>query len=182
MNEIIILLIVSLFTGISVKLVDLIEDDGYKLFKFDSIIFSIIYGILIGNVIVNYPIVAPLWIATILAMFFAEKIDRLSHVAGVIITALYVIIFKIQKINLVLLVVFFFAAYLDERVNDFIGLNKKKVKNKMFRKILEVRPLLEITALIASIILGNYSLFFALLCFDIGYQVTEMMIAKNKHF
>ena len=71
MIELILLSVISFFTGISTKLVDLIEDDGLRLFRFDKYFFAIIYGLLIGYVISNYNLIASLWIGAIFALILA---------------------------------------------------------------------------------------------------------------
>ena len=47
------ILILSFFTGLIVKLVDAIEDDDLKLFKFDNIIFGTIYGLIIAFMVIK---------------------------------------------------------------------------------------------------------------------------------
>ena len=188
MNEIIILILVSFFTGISVKIVDLIEDEGLRLFKFDKYLFAIVYGILIGFVISNYDLVASLWIGTIFAMILAKKIDSKTHIIGLIFVVVYLFFFSIGNINLILLIIFLIIAFIDEIINDLVDnkpilknpfLQFKKIKmNEKLKKVLSLRPLLEISALIVSIIINNYSLFYAILFFDMGYQLSNVLLKK----
>ena len=170
MFELILLLVVSFFTGIFTKLVDLIEDNGLRLFKFDKFIFAVIYGLLIGYVISNYNVVAPLWIGTIFALILTKKIDTKAHVIALISALIFVTFFGLGKINIIFLIIFLIAAFLDEILSDFVERSSLKIKlNKNIKKILELRPLLEISALIISIIIWDFSLFLAILSFDGGY-------------
>ena len=178
MDGIIILLIASFFTGLAAKLVDLMEDNGLKLFKLDKFVFAVIYGLLIGYVISNYNVVAPLWIGAVFALILAKKIDNLAHFIGLISSLIFVALWGLGKINILLLAIFLVAAFLDEILSDFAE-GKPLLKNKLLKfkitvsknikRILKLRPLLEIIALIASIIIWDFSLFLAILFFDIGY-------------
>ena len=184
MFELIILLIISFLTGISTKLVDLIEDNGLKLFKFDKYVFAVAYGLLIGYIISNYSLVAPLWIGAILALILAKKIDTKAHIIGVISTLIFVVFYGFEKINILFLVIFLIAAFLDELLSDFAD-NKPLLKNqflkfkikvnKNIKRTLEMRPLLEISALIVSFIIKDFSVFLAILLFDLGYILTTRL-------
>ena len=184
MLELILLLIISFLTGISTKLVDLIEDNGLRLFKLDKYIFAVTYGILIGYIISNYNLIAPLWIGAIFALILAKKIDTKAHIIGVVSALVFVAFFGFGKINILFLIIFLIAAFLDEILSDFAAgrpllknqFLKFKIKvNKNIKKILEIRPLLEISALAVSFILNDFSIFLAILFFDIGYNLTTRL-------
>ena len=84
----------------------------------------------------------------------------------------------IPSINEVHLLLFTFLGVTDELVNDLV-VDKGKVKNKVLKEFLSYRLLLEIGALIVSIVTGMYMIFFALLVFDIGYVVTAKAGARG---
>ena len=184
MFELTLLLIISFLTGISTKLVDLIEDDGLRLFKLDRYIFAVTYGILIGYIISNYNLIAPLCIGTIFALILAKKIDAKAHIAGVVSALVFVAFFGFGKINILFLIIFLIASFLDEILNDFAD-NKPLLKNqflkfkikvnKNIKKIFELRPLLKISALVVSFILNDFSIFLAILLFDTGYILTTRL-------
>jgi len=181
MFELTLLLIISFLTGISTKLVDLIEDDGLKLFKFDKYIFAIAYGLLIGYIISNYNLIAPLWIGTIFALILAKKIDTKAHVTGLLSALIFVVFFGLGETNILFLIIFLIAAFLDEILNDLADgrpllknpFLKFKIKiNKNIKKIFELRLLLEISALAVSFIIKDFSVFLAIFLFDLGYNLT----------
>ena len=255
MFELTLLLIISFLTGISTKLVDLIEDNGLKLFKLDKYIFAVIYGLLIGYVISNYNLVASLWIGTLFALILSKKIDTKAHVIGVLSAFVFVAFFGFGNINIIFLIIFLIAAFLDEVLSDFTdkqsiknksmlkkiifrSVKNKKIRinhrnrrlpltkvrglarrflghgeNKVFRcarnamhfracqkslhpttkvggiaifqhnkikRILELRPLLEISALAVSFIIWDFSLFLAILFYDVGYILTNNLGLKFK--
>jgi len=177
-----ILYLIACLTGILVKTVDTIEDEKIKVFKGIKYFFSINYGLLIGFVIANYPYIAPLWIGAILGVAITGKVDVSSHKLGVII-ALITTIFLTSKdfnnflnnFNILLLMLFSIASFTDEKIDMILH----KIKNKnLIQKMFESRLTLEITALIVSLTTKNWEIFFAILSFDIGYQLTEFSYKK----
>lgn len=171
-------LFIALLTGMFTKLTDLIEDDNVKLFSYDNIVFGAVYGILIAYMIVTYPLIATLWIATILGVIFTGKIDATGHFVGLGTAFLIVLLIGVPKLDEIHLIFFTLAAVGEELVNDLI-VDKGKVKAKKLHEFLSYRPVLEIAALFVSIISGEYIIFFALLCYDIGYVLTTKAGARG---
>lgn len=184
MIETIALLIIALLTGIAVKYADIIEDNENKKRKAEikktnrlknkleliKIFLGLIYGILLFSAIAINESILPLWVGIVIGLIIIGKIDGLSHYVGV--STFFALLFLrgYSKFNAILLIIFIAVCVLEEIVNDYF--DKHKIKNKKLRKFVAARPLLEITALIASIVTGNWLLWFALLFVDIGYVGT----------
>jgi flagellar biosynthesis protein FlhB len=138
----------------------------------------------------NYNLVAPLWIGTIFALILAKKIDTKTHAIGLVSALIFVAFSGFGKINILFLIVFLIAAFLDEILSDFAEgkpllrnpmLKFSKIRiNKKIKKILELRPLLEISALIVSFIIWDFSLFVAILFYDGGYSLTNKVGLRLK--
>jgi len=174
------LFILSFLTGLLIKVVDIIEDENLKIFSKLKYLFSIIYGFLLGYVIVSYPDIAPLWIGMILGVLLTGKVDTLTHKLGVLTVAITLLVFSlfdfnILKINFGLLFLFSLASFTDEKVD--VLLQKVKSKN-IFHKLMDLRLFLEASALVTSIITGIWSIFFAILMFDLAYKLTELFFEK----
>lgn len=183
MFELLVLLVVSFFTGVSVKIVDMIEDDGLKLFFYANHFFAFVYGLLIGYVIINYDIVNALWIGTIAAMMVTKKIDKFSHFIGILVAGFVVLVYGLSSLNLTFFGIFLIAAMVDEISSDYIDrLKKKKKKIKGILKVFEFRPVLEVTALIVSVIISDFTPFIAIIVFDSGYLFIERFYKKSNSF
>ncbi len=169
-----IIYIIQLLIGIFTKLTDAIVDDGLKLIKNIEYVFGVIYGSLIAYLIINYPVITPLLLGTIIAVILTKKIDHKAHFLGILIVAVSLFFIDL-KFNYFLLIIFLVAALLDEVLNDYF--DKRKIKNTI-SKIFKYRILLETTALLVSIILNQWILFFAILSFDIGYISTSYLTQK----
>ena len=166
-----ILLLIALITGMLVELTDLVDEHNLKLFKFSNYLFGLSYGILITITIILFPIIAPLWLGAVIANTIYGRVDSKGHYAAFLILIVALIIFWNFKINIWLLVIFIIAAIIDEIFDDF------QDKKRKFR--LPIRPFLNITALIVSIVLGNFIILFAILAFDIGYDITKYLGEKK---
>jgi len=171
----ILLIILALITGILVKVVDNIEDDHlpHRTFLYPA---AIGYGLLIGIVISFFDEVAPLWIGIIIGMAAAQKVDTLSHFIGIATATGTAFVLGLPKVNYLLGIIFAVAAFTDEKID--MKLHKMK-KFDPLKKILESRLVVELTALVVSILTGMWMVFVAILFFDIGYIATQYLF-KNK--
>lgn len=165
----------ALLTGFLTKLTDLIEDDGLKLFRFDNLVLGALYGLLIAFVIIKSEVVAPLWLGVVIGLCITRKIDAPSHLLGVIVIfASLMMLWNFQTTPL--LALFVLACVADEWLSDLA--DRKKIKIKLLKKFLLLRPIVEITAFVVSLITMQWLLWFAILCFDIGYILTNKFIKK----
>ena len=173
MSMIIFLGIVFL-TGILTKLVDLIEDDGYKLFKFANIILGFIYGLLIGFTIIYFEFIAALWIAVVLSVILSIKIDKPGHVFGIIGILIILFIYGFPEFSYILFAIFLIASIFEEIFNSLI-VDKGIIKNKILFEFFRLRPILEIVVFVVSLTIGNIFIWLGLLFFDIGYNLTARL-------
>ncbi len=195
-EELIILMVAALMTGILVKFADIMEDHHHpihpKITSALSIILGAFYGVIIALFIFNWPVVIPLAIGTLVGLFFSRKFDALGHFFGVIVFVLlaahlYFTVNNFLEFNLIffaLVIVFIIANVLEEFVNDFLENPKSKnypllKKFPKLRKLLEYRLILEITALITSFLLGQWLIWITIFSFDIGYHTIEKTIGKR---
>ena len=160
-------LALAFLTGITTKLVDEIEDEGLQLFNHANILFGVLYGILIGYMAVNYPIIAPLWMGVVIGLMLYGKIDGPGHYVGVGVTFIYLLFFGIPELNGIMMLIFIAACLFDEFISD--RADQGRIKNRSMNKIAEVRPFVEITAFIAAAVTSTWIIFFAILLFDAGY-------------
>jgi hypothetical protein len=125
------------------------------------------YGIIGGILFTWSPVIATAALAVMVAVIFAGKEDHPIHYAGIVafvVTALYLGIKQPYAIPLFVLLA---AAYLDERMSDWAELGK--VRNKLLRKFFSARLILDVTAIVVSIVLSEPAYAFAVVGFDVGY-------------
>ena len=190
----IIFLPLCLALGVIVKVTDILEDNvklmhkQHKLFNIISginatqIPFNIIFGILYGTLMFSICYLFPVFtvvVATVIAMFLCGKIDAPGHYAGVGIFLILYVLIGLADVNPLYLIIFIAANFAEEYINNEL-VDKKRVKNKLVRKVLSVRPVLEITVFIVAFYSGLWQMFFGLLAFDIGYTLTATYWANKQ--
>jgi len=172
------LLLITFITGLFTKLADEFEDRKLVKSKTLKVVAGVIYGSLIGYVIVKYPVVAPLWIGTVIGATLIGKIDALSHYVAMSAMVLVIAFFGINAISIIPLLIFALVCTTEEFLHE-IWVTGKKIKDKTLVMLVELRPLLELTAFIYSAVTGYWSVWLALLTFDIGYVVVSKIAEKG---
>ena len=191
----IIFLPLCLALGVMVKLTDLLEDNvksmskQHKLFNIISginatripfnIILGILYGTLMFSICYLFPVFTVVVLATVIAMLLFGKIDAPGHYAGVGIFLILYVLIGLADVNYLYLIIFIAANFAEEYINNEL-VDKKRVKNKLVRRVLSVRPVLEITVFAVAFYSGLWQMFFGLLAFDIGYNLTAMYGAEKQ--
>lgn len=191
----IIFLPLCLALGVIVKLTDLLEDNvklmhkQHKLFNIISginatqipfnIILGGLYGTLMFFICYLFPVFTVVVLATVIAMLLFGKIDAPGHYAGVGIFLMLYILIGLANVNPLYLIIFIAANFAEEYINnEFV--DKKRVKNELVRRVLSVRPVLEITVFVVAFYSGLWQMFFGLLAFDIGYNLTATYWKKKQ--
>ncbi len=172
MNDLVLLLIAALLSGIAVKYADYLEDRKEKSNTFLRIMIGVLYGSLLYSCLHIFPQLKELWIGMIFGLIVTGKIDAVSHYIGVSLFFILLIWIKgLIVMNYWILFMFIGACILEENLNEYM--DKGKIEKKTLRKIISIRPIVEMVALIVSIITGLWPIWFALLSFDIGYVITS---------
>ena len=163
-----IIIFLAFITGAVVKIADYLEDTKKEKRKSFLISLGIVYGLLIFLMCYYFPIIAPIWLGTVLGLILFGKIDKLSHRIATVLSILLTLLLIPQVVGF-LLVVFIIINMLEELVNDYF--DEHKIKNYGLQKIATSRPLLEISGFIASLLLWKWEIFIAILFFDIAYLI-----------
>ena len=168
MINFILIIILAFLTGLLIKYSDFLEDTKKEKNKNKLIALGLIYGILIFLMVYYFPIVASIWIGTIIGVMIFGKIDSISHNIGVAVALTLSIAYSAGFLG-PLLIFFVIINVLEELMNNYF--DKHKSKNKTLQKIATARPLLEISAFLVSLITGFWQIWIAIFCFDIAYQL-----------
>ena len=170
------LILMALLSGFLTKFVDL-EEHGLKLRKLVFYISGILYGMFIAYAVKLEPVVIILAFGTIIGLILTRKINSRAHMLGTASFIVFMFVWGMPEINLVYLIVLIIGSFADEMVNSLI-LDKREIKNFFFRKFLEVRPLLEITAFSLAFFTGLWPIWYTLFFYDVGYVLTNKSFVK----
>lgn len=163
-------LLATFSIGVLTKFVDMVVDDGLNVQKPITYTASVAYGILIAYVVANYPLLAPLGLAVVVAVLLAKKIDSKPHIVGVVSMGLFLLLLGLPRIDLILFAIFVFAGGLDEVLSDMSDTGKIK---GVLAKVFEKRIILEIVTFLVSFATGYWLIFLAMLSYDTGYFLVK---------
>ncbi len=170
-------LIIALLIGFLTKYADLEKSKRITKRAVPKIISGLLYGFLIAFVVKQEPLIAPLFLATVIGVTISGKIDAIGHFFGLSSFIFFIALFGLKKINPILLLLFLVVAFLDEILNTYV-VDRHKIKNKTMTAIMKTRPLLEIAAFAVSAITGTWAIWLSLLCYDAGYSVVRFSVKR----
>lgn len=175
--------VLSFLAGFLVKAVDWLDDER-KSKNAIKYLLAIIYGLTIGYLISTAPFSA-LFLGALVAQLFARKIDTPAHMLGGAISLISLFFFGFPQIALASFALFFVLAYIDElnfpklfeqhpSVQKLIEVSKT---SRQFEWITKWRVLLKLGGAI-FLIFGRWDYLLAILLFDGGYLLFDILSAK----
>jgi hypothetical protein len=172
------LVIASIFlVGLLTKLADLIADDGLKVRGVFSYIIGAVYGTLGAYILISDAYLAPVVIATIIAVVITKKIDKKPHSVAIAAMLLVLAVWGFPAVNLMLMAIFLAAGVIDEIGNDMA--DGKKINGRL-KRIFDYRLVSDATALLVSLITGHWIIFLGMLAFTLGYAIVEAAECRLK--
>ena len=163
--------------GCLVKIADDIADDkklaGHAFYGYMA---STGYGLVGAVLFTQSPGLATAVLAVIIAVILAGKEDHPIHYLGMLTFVLVAIAKGIQMPYALPLFALVLAAYMDELLSDRVGLGK--IKDKLLRKILSYRIILDVAAIAVSVVFSEPAYAIAVIGFDVGYQVMGFLDRK----
>ncbi|MFX1294890.1 MAG: hypothetical protein ACFFD2_08555 [Promethearchaeota archaeon] len=186
--------LVYIYTGFSLKLIDQVNDENFKLNpKIKTMILlssPILAGIVMGIDLYN----ASVGLMLILGLFFARKINTLDFKIYTIIVISSMLIVNIINQFYIFLnflsiifttIILLMAVIADEILNEL--LDSKCFTNLFLKNLASIRPILKIIVFILPLFnLFTYYHAIMMLCFDITYDliryITERKMKNNESF
>ena len=149
----------AFLSGLLVSLTDFFSDRKNNL----GYITGLGFGILISLLISQGGPVATLLAGGVFGVLLGGKIDSKMHATGGIAGAITLGLLNLPELNWRLAVIFGLAGFADEFLDEKLAKRKFPV----------TRPLLPITALIASLLTKEWLYFLAIALFDAGYLLAQ---------
>ncbi len=167
-------LVLMFIAGVLSKIVDLISDDELKLFKYADIMLGLAYGLALFFVITSSDsMVTGLLLATLLGVLIMGKIDSVGHGFGAGVPLSLLMIYGLPPIDVGFFTLFLIVCIIEEWSNDL------KIENALLHRVVDARPLLELTSLAITLLTHNPLVWLTLLSYDLGYQLVNQ-VWKNK--
>jgi len=174
-SGILILICAALF-GITMKIADLLNEHGLKLFKGSAILFGILWGLFGALLALSNNTIAVLMLAMNIAFIIRNRLDYLNHQIAasiIIIGFLFTSVF-----DPILFIAFFIIFLAFGSLKDFVD-DKLKKKNGALFKLNESMLYYPIPTFLYSLFYGNWIVFGAFTAFTISYDLTKYFAAKK---
>ncbi len=168
----ILLPLLSFISGVLTKYVDICEEHKNRKNLF-SYLSGIVYGLTLALIVHLFPVIAPLAVGTVAAMFITKKIDTTGHYLGFGFFIVATLLLGVPYVDLSLFALFIGVNILEEFVNWFVD----KGKIRFGKSIIEKRPFLELTCLL--LIFTEPLFFVTIFSFDIGYLLVSKIYSSG---
>lgn len=164
------ILLYAVLYGVTMKIADLLNEHGLKLFKFSNVLFGVIWGLFGALLVLSNPIIANIVLAMSMAFLIRRRIDYLNHAIAV--TIIFVTFLFYSSIAIPLFLVFYFIFLIFGGLKDYVDDILKKRKNLLFY-LSETMLYYPIPTFIYCLIYGNWIVFYVFLLYTISYNLTK---------
>ena len=170
------ILIYSVLYGVTMKIADLLNEHGLKLFKYSNFLFGVLWGLFGALLILSHPIVANIILAMNIAFLIRRRIDYLNHAIAV--TIIFITFLFYGSIEPILFPTFFIIFLIFGSLKDYIDDVLKK-KEGLLVKLNEAMLYYPVPTLVYCLIYGNWIVFYVFLIYTICYDLTKYYGAKR---
>ena len=171
------LIFYAILLGITMKIADLLDEHGLKLFKGDNILFGLLWGIFGILLILGQNIIGNIILAMVIAFILRRRIDYLNHVIS---SSLIIIGFLFfGSFESIIFLSFFFVFLIFGSLKDYID---DTLKRKDFiYKINELMLYYPLPAFIYSLLTNEWIVFFVFLFYTMSYNLTKYYGMKRNY-
>lgn len=170
----IIICFIAMLYAVTMKISDLLDEHGLKLFKGASYFFSFLCAIFGCLLILSDTIIANIILSMVIGFVIRKRIDYNNHILAFVMITSCFFIFS----NLILNIYFPFliAIILLGFLKDTKYRTRKSKLIKLVNKIYLYIPIIyAIPSLIYSIISSDWTIFFAFFTYDLSYNITRLI-------
>lgn len=165
---------VSMLYAVTMKISDLLDEHGLKLFKGASYFFSFLCALMGCVLIIFDTIIANIVLAMVIGFVIRKRIDYNNHIlAFVIITSCF---FVCSRMDIIIYFPFLISILLLGFLKDTkYKTNKSKLINIVNKIYLYVPIIYALPSLFYSIATGNWLVFFVFFTYDLSYNITRLV-------
>jgi len=171
-----VLLVWAALYGVTMKVADLLNEHGLKLFRGAAILFGILWGLFGAVLIASNDIIANITLAMVVAFIVRMRIDYLNHAIATII----VIISFLQFATFDPIPFYIFLAnfIIFGSVKDYVDDVLKR--KDWITKITESGWYYVIPTLIYSMVTGEWPVFFVFTSYNLFYNIVKYLGGNRK--
>ena len=172
------IIITAILFALTMKVADLLDEHGLKLFKGSAIFFGVLWGGFGSLLIPGNEIIGNIVIAMVIAFIVRNRLDFFNHQLAA--TIIIISFLCIGNFSPIIFSIFFVIFAIFGTLRDIVD-DKLKKTNTLFGKINDTMLYYPIPAFIYSVYTNDWLIFFTFLLFTISYDLTKY-IAKKKGY
>lgn len=169
------ILLYAVLYGVTMKVADLLDEHGLKLFKGSKIIFGILWGLFGALLVVSDVQIANIVLAIILSFIIRLRIDYRNHaIATVIIIISFLLYSTFEPVPFfVFLIVFLIAGSLKDLIDDYYK------RTDWLQKVTESGWHYYIPSLVYAFYTSHWIVFYVFTIHKLSYNIVKHIAAKN---
>ncbi len=167
----------SCLFAVTMKVADLLNEHGLKLFKGANILFGVLWGIFGALLCLCHTIIANVILAMMIGFVIRKRLDYINHIiAFIIITTIFFLFSDLVKPTYFS---FLFAIIILGCIKDMKYKGRKLRVLKLTEKIYLYIPIIyAIPSLIYSILYDDWMVFAAFFTYDVTYNITRLTVMR----
>ncbi|MBI4032890.1 hypothetical protein HY374_04270 [Candidatus Berkelbacteria bacterium] len=170
-----VLVLNAVLYGGTMKVADLLNEHGLKLFKGADLLFGVLWGLFGLLLVLGDQVVAQLLLAAMLSYLLRNRLDFPNHrLAAVLIIGTFVLT---TAPLLAVLLPFFLIFYGFGSLKDYVD-DRLKLKNWLFF-VTESAWHYPVPAFVYSLVTGRWIVFWAMLAWVAAYDLTKFIAARH---
>lgn len=170
------ILLYAVLYGVTMKIADLLDEHGLRLFKYGDLLFGVLWGSFGALLILSNPIIANIILAMNIAFLIRRRIDYLNH--AIAITIILMTFLFSASINFALFIVFYFIFLIFGSLKDYVDDILKKKKGLLVN-LNEAMLYYPVPTFIYCLLYGNWIAFYAFLIYTVFYDLTKYYAVKR---
>ena len=170
------IIIYAALYGITMKVADLLNEHGLKLFRGSNVLFGIVFGLSTVFLILSNVVVANILLAMCIAFLIRGRIDYVNH--AIAMTIIIVAFLNYSAFDLPLFLTFYFIFLILGGLKDYVN-DKLRKENGLLFILTESMLYYPVPTFIYCLLYGNWIVFYVFLVYTISYNLTKYIGIKK---
>lgn len=168
------LLGIAVLYGVTMKVADLLDEHGLKLFRGADILFGILWGVLGSVLILADQTLANVLLAQMIAYIVRQRLDYLNHALGA--TIMIIAFLATQEFEPFIFGIFAITFLLFGALRDYVG--NVRGKRDLLYQINEPAWYYVIPPAIYSAVTGDWLIFGLLAAYRLSYNLVKYLVPR----
>lgn len=173
-----VIVFVAVLYGTTMKIADLLDEHGLKLFKGSPVLFGVLWGLFGVFLVLGNNVVANVVLAMNIAFIIRRRLDYINHQIAA--SIVLIVFLMTASFDFYLFGAFYIIFLVFGSLKDYVD-DTLKMKEGLLVTLNEAMLYYPVPTLIYAILFGNWVLFYVFLVYTLSYDLTKLY-AKSKGY